>query len=251
MVGRDQELALLLERWALAKAGEGQGVLLVGEAGIGKSRISRALLDALADEPHTRIRYQCSPYHTDSALWPVIQQLSRAAGFAAPTIRSTPGWTSWRRCSRGAGTLPRALIADLLGLDGSDRYGALDLTPQAQAGADAGGAGRAAARPGRAAAGPGGARGRPLDRPDHPRADRAGPGSDRQRPASLILLTSRPDRQPGLGRPSPRHPAHPQPAGPQRGRGDRRASRRRGRCPPRWSTRSSPAPTACRCSSRS
>ena len=68
MVGRDQELALLLERWALAKSGEGQGVLLVGEAGIGKSRISRALLDALAGEPHFRVRYQCSPYHTDSAL---------------------------------------------------------------------------------------------------------------------------------------------------------------------------------------
>ncbi len=80
MVGRDQELALLLERWAQAKAGEGQGVLLVGEAGIGKSRISRALLDAVADEPHIRIRYQCSPYHTDSALWPVIQQLTHAAG---------------------------------------------------------------------------------------------------------------------------------------------------------------------------
>ncbi len=79
LVGRDQELALLLERWAQAKAGEGQGVLLVGEAGIGKSRISRALLDALEDEPHIRIRYQCSPYHTDSALWPVIQQLSNAA----------------------------------------------------------------------------------------------------------------------------------------------------------------------------
>ena len=55
MVGRDQELALLLERWAQAKAGEGQGVLLVGEAGIGKSRISRALLDALAEEPHFRV----------------------------------------------------------------------------------------------------------------------------------------------------------------------------------------------------
>ncbi len=59
MVGRDQELALLLERWALAKSGEGQGVLLVGEAGIGKSRISRALLDAVAEETHFRVRYQC------------------------------------------------------------------------------------------------------------------------------------------------------------------------------------------------
>jgi hypothetical protein len=79
MVGRDQELALLLERWAQAKAGEGQGVLLVGEAGIGKSRIGRALLDAVAAETHIRIRYQCSPYHSDSALWPVTQQLCHAA----------------------------------------------------------------------------------------------------------------------------------------------------------------------------
>jgi hypothetical protein len=98
MVGRDQELALLLERWAQAEAGEGQGVLLVAEAGIGKSRISRALLDALADRPHTRIRYQCSPYRTDSALWPVIQQLTHAAG-SPPTTGPTPSWTSWRRCS--------------------------------------------------------------------------------------------------------------------------------------------------------
>ena len=76
MAGRDQELALLLERWSLAKAGEGQGVLLVGEPGIGKSRITVALLDAVAAEPHLRIRLQCSPYHTDSALWPVVEHLS-------------------------------------------------------------------------------------------------------------------------------------------------------------------------------
>ncbi|MCG8360486.1 MAG: AAA family ATPase, partial [Kiloniellales bacterium] len=82
MVGRDQELALLLERWAQAKAGEGQGVLLVGEAGIGKSRIGRAVLDAVAEEPHVRICYQCSPYHGDSALWPVTQQLNQAARIA-------------------------------------------------------------------------------------------------------------------------------------------------------------------------
>jgi class 3 adenylate cyclase len=62
MVGRDHELALLLERWARAKSGEGQGVLLIGEAGIGKSRISRALLDGIAEECHTRIVYQCSPH---------------------------------------------------------------------------------------------------------------------------------------------------------------------------------------------
>ena len=80
MVGRDQELALLLERWRQAEAGEGQGVLLVGEAGIGKSRIAQGLLDALADQAHLRLRYQCSPYHVDSALWPIVRQLDQAAG---------------------------------------------------------------------------------------------------------------------------------------------------------------------------
>jgi class 3 adenylate cyclase len=86
MVGRDQELALLLERWAQARDGEGQGVPLVGEAGIGKTRIAQALLDALALEPHIRIRYQCSPYHTDSALWPIIQQLGHGAGFVVSRL---------------------------------------------------------------------------------------------------------------------------------------------------------------------
>jgi hypothetical protein len=80
MVGRDQELALVLERWRQAAAGEGQAVLLVGEAGIGKSRLVRAALDALAGEEHTALRHQCSPHHTGTALWPVIQQLGHAAG---------------------------------------------------------------------------------------------------------------------------------------------------------------------------
>ena len=132
MVGRDQELALLLERWALAKAGEGQGVLLVGEAGIGKSRISRALLDAVAEEPHTRVRYQCSPYHTDSALWPVIQQLNYAAGLARTTPLEARLDKLEALLDRAVGRDAAPLIADLLGLDGSARYGPLDLTPQAQ-----------------------------------------------------------------------------------------------------------------------
>ena len=132
MVGRNQELALLLERWALAKAGEGQGVLLVGEGGIGKSRISRALLDALADEPHTRIRYQCSPYHTDSAFWPVIQQLHHAAGLAADNSLEARLDKLEALLERAGGHDAAPLIADLLGLDGSARYGPLDLTPQAQ-----------------------------------------------------------------------------------------------------------------------
>lgn len=81
MVGREQELALLMERWRQAKAGEGQMVLLSGEPGIGKSQIVRGAIDAIAQEPHLRITYQCSPYHGDSALYPAIQQLGRAAKF--------------------------------------------------------------------------------------------------------------------------------------------------------------------------
>jgi class 3 adenylate cyclase/predicted ATPase len=132
MVGRDQELALLLERWSLAKAGEGQGVLLVGEAGIGKSRISRALLDAVAHEPHTRVRYQCSPYHIDSAFWPVIQQLNHAAGLAADDPLEARLDKLEVLLERAGGRDAAPLIADLIGLDGSARYGPLDLTPPAQ-----------------------------------------------------------------------------------------------------------------------
>jgi predicted ATPase/class 3 adenylate cyclase len=132
MVGRDQELALLLERWSLASAGEGQGVLLVGEAGIGKSRIAQALLDAVADEPHIRIRYQCSPYHSDSALWPVIQQLTRAAGLNADDPIDEQ-LDHLERLLRRAVQDPSAvapLIADLLGIEGTARYGELGLVPQ-------------------------------------------------------------------------------------------------------------------------
>jgi class 3 adenylate cyclase/predicted ATPase len=132
MVGRDQELALLLERWMQAKASEGQGVLLVGEAGIGKSRISRAVLDAVADEPHTCIRYQCSPYHVDSALWPVIQQLTYAAGIATDDSSDARLDKLEALLDRTGGCDATPLIADLIGLDGTPRYGKPGLTPQVQ-----------------------------------------------------------------------------------------------------------------------
>ena len=81
LVGREEELKLLLRRWSKAKSGEGQVVLLSGEAGIGKSRLTAAVLERLANEPHTRLRHFCSPQHTDSALYPIISQMERAAGF--------------------------------------------------------------------------------------------------------------------------------------------------------------------------
>ncbi len=129
MVGRDHELGLLLERWSQAGADEGQAVLLVGEAGIGKSRITRALLDALRPEPHTRIRYQCSPFHTGSALWPAIQQLEHAARFTADDSPEARLDKLEQALGDGAAADAAPLLTHLLGLDGTARYGALELAP--------------------------------------------------------------------------------------------------------------------------
>ena len=81
LVGRDEELGLLLRRWHEAKAGEGRVVLLSGEAGIGKSRLLAALEERLTGEPHVSLRYFCSPHHQDSPLYPIIARLEREAGF--------------------------------------------------------------------------------------------------------------------------------------------------------------------------
>ncbi len=134
MVGRDQELALIMERWQQARSGEGQVVLLSGEAGIGKSRISRAVIDAVAQQPHVRISCQCSPYHVDSALYPVTQQLERMTALA-------PGDGPDDRLSKLEEVLARAfddpaeaapLFAALLGIAAEHRYGKLDLSPGEQ-----------------------------------------------------------------------------------------------------------------------
>jgi len=82
LIGRDEELDLLLRRWQQAKADEGRVVLVSGEPGIGKSRLTAALSERIARDPHTRLRYFCSPHYQDSALYPFITQLERAAGFA-------------------------------------------------------------------------------------------------------------------------------------------------------------------------
>ena len=83
LIGRAHEMGLMLERWHLARQGEGQIVTVIGEAGIGKSRMIEALQEELAGEAHARINLQCSPYHSDSALYPVIQYLRRAAHLRA------------------------------------------------------------------------------------------------------------------------------------------------------------------------
>ena len=96
LVGRTEELALILRRWEQVKEGKGQVVLLFGEPGIGKSRLAQALRERVSGEPHTLVRYQCSPYHTNSALHPIVEQVRRAAGFdetddAGSTARQAGG----------------------------------------------------------------------------------------------------------------------------------------------------------------
>jgi class 3 adenylate cyclase/predicted ATPase len=132
MVGRDQELALVLERWRQSLAGEGQAVLVVGEAGIGKSRLVQALLDEAAAEPHSALRYQCSPHHTGTPLWPVVQQLGFAAGFAPTDGEEARLNKIETLLYRGADDISKAapLMAALLGIEAGGRYAHEELSPQ-------------------------------------------------------------------------------------------------------------------------
>ena len=131
LVGREGEIDFLLKRQRLAWKGEGQIVLISGEPGIGKSRLSAALAERIADEPYTRLRYQCSPYHANSALRPFIAQLERAAGFKTDD-------TSEQRLDKleavlamGASRVQTVapLFAALLSIPFGERYPPLALNP--------------------------------------------------------------------------------------------------------------------------
>jgi class 3 adenylate cyclase/predicted ATPase len=131
LVGREEELELLLRRWSRAKTGEGQVVLLSGEAGIGKSRLTVALLERLAAEPHTCLRYFCSPQHTDSAFYPIISQMQRAAGFAhGDTAQTKLGKLDTLLAQSLTPHQDVALFADMLSLPNDRRYPPLEVDPQ-------------------------------------------------------------------------------------------------------------------------
>jgi len=134
MVGREQEMALLLDRWEQAKGGEGQVVLLSGEAGIGKSRIVEMLRDGVGAEDHVRLRYQCSPYHTNSALHPIIDQLERAGGFARddPIDIRLDKLESLLAQSSTESAEAAPLLAALLSIPTGDRFAPLEMSPELQ-----------------------------------------------------------------------------------------------------------------------
>ena len=131
LVGREEELDLLLRRWSKAKTGGGQVVLLSGEAGIGKSRLTAALLERLASVPHTRLRYFCSPQHTESAFYPIISQMERAAGLAHDdTTQAKLDKFDAVLAQTSTSIQDAALFAEMLSLPNDGRYPALDLAPE-------------------------------------------------------------------------------------------------------------------------
>ncbi len=131
LVGRDEELALLQRRWQQTKAGEGRVVVLIGEPGIGKSRLAQAMLEQVAGEPYTRLRYFCSPHHQASALHPFMTQLEHAAGMRREDMaeaRLTKLEALLALSSAGAGEI--GFIAERMSLPTGDKYRLPDLTPQ-------------------------------------------------------------------------------------------------------------------------
>jgi class 3 adenylate cyclase/predicted ATPase len=131
LVGRNEESELLLRRWSRAKSGEGQVVLLSGEAGIGKSRLTAVLQESLANESHARLHFFCSPQRTDSALYPVISQMERAAGLLPDDTTQAKLDKLDAMLARTSTSVENAtLFAEMLSLASDGRYPALELTAE-------------------------------------------------------------------------------------------------------------------------
>src|SRR5262245_33594095 len=134
LIGRQAELSVLLDRFEQAKDGEGQVMLLSGEPGIGKSRLTHALLERLAGQPHTRLSYYCSPHHVNSALHPIIEQLERAAGFelSDPSERRLDKLEALLRQATNDVAKVAPLLPALLAMPLRTRYPSLAMPAQRQ-----------------------------------------------------------------------------------------------------------------------
>jgi class 3 adenylate cyclase/tetratricopeptide (TPR) repeat protein len=132
LLGREEELDFLVRRWQLAKRGEGRVVLLSGEAGIGKSRLTRAIQELVAADSHTRMIYHCSPYHRDSALHPIVNQLMRGAALAPDDDAATKMAKLEALLSQSGKRTGDdiALFAALLSITAGEHYRLPNLTPQ-------------------------------------------------------------------------------------------------------------------------
>jgi class 3 adenylate cyclase/tetratricopeptide (TPR) repeat protein len=130
LVGREEEVELLVRRWQQAKSGKGRVVLISGEPGIGKSRLTAALSEHIGSDPHTRLRYFCSPHHQDSVLYPFIAQLERAAGFVRDDGPETKLHKLATLLAPAAEAGDISLLVELLSLPGGDRFAPLELSPQ-------------------------------------------------------------------------------------------------------------------------
>ena len=133
-VGREHEVALLLDRWREASDGEGQVALISGEAGIGKSRVLTALSERIGDEPHVRVRYQCSPHHVNDAFYPITSQIWHAASFVSgePAAARLDKLEAMIARSGLEGKDIAPLVAALLSIPVEGRYPPLEMAPAEQ-----------------------------------------------------------------------------------------------------------------------
>ena len=133
-VGREHEIALLIDRWRDAVKGEGQVTLLSGEAGIGKSRIVAVLREQIGDEPYVTMRYQCSPHHANDAFYPIASQISHAAGFASGELAAARLGKLEAMIARSALDAREVapLLASLLSIPVEGRYPQIEMAPSEQ-----------------------------------------------------------------------------------------------------------------------
>ena len=179
LVGREEESELLLRRWSRAKTGEGQVVLLSGEAGIGKSRLTAALPERLASEQYTRLRYFCSPQRADSAFHPIIGQMEGAAGLAYDDKpQAKLGKLDAVLAQTSTSPEDAALFAEMLSIPNDGRYPALELAPQQRRQRTLEALMSQLAGLARQATGADDLRGRALDRPHEPGGARPDRGPD-------------------------------------------------------------------------